>query len=644
MTRIRWLAIALLLFVMARSPSVQAQTVLARDTANVMLNAATATGAGTSYAVPKTSPNSGDPKSSFTWYTVVTGAPSAVSDEIDCSPDNSHWNAVSTNTTAGGNITSVYAACLYLRANLTVLTGGTTPTITVFLTFGEPSAAIGSSGGGFTAGGDLSGTSSSQTVVGIKGVSVPTLAIGYLYFNGSAFVWQTTAQVYPGAGIPISTGSAWGTSLAEANGSFIEGVSGAWTVVSSIPIGSVGTAGLSGTPPIAISAAGAISVGTATTGALGVMEVGTGLSVSSGVVTPTFGTAANQVAQGGVITAGGPTGGANSIPVLTYNAAGQLTVVTTATPSIPATEITGQIAAGNGGTGIANTATLTLGSSNRNYATLGTGIEKNTTTTGAVTDAVASDVYGLFTSCTGSSGLFLEDGGTCAAPSGGAPNFPVNAKSGTYQVLASDFAACKTIPVASGTFTITLVASTSQPANGQCIWILNYGTGTVTVATSGQNLNGSSASQSLAPAPGVNIPNSMFVFSDGGNYFDITTVGSSAEVSVTGDLIAGRGVTVDNGSNGNRNLTFATVGDHIITSSSCTTTPNDICGVLTVSSSTTSNTKTFTTSYTSAPTCVLQPTSDSTAVGAYWPTVTATTIVANVKISGSIVFNYYCMR
>jgi hypothetical protein len=75
--------------------------------------------------------------------------------------------------------------------------------------------------------------------------------------------------------------------------------------------------------------------------------------------------------------------------------------------------------AAQGGTGVANTATLTLGSSNRNYATLGTGIEKNTTTTGAVTDAAAADIYGLFTSCTGSSGLFLKDGGTCAAPSGG---------------------------------------------------------------------------------------------------------------------------------------------------------------------------------------------------------------------------------
>jgi hypothetical protein len=76
------------------------------------------------------------------------------------------------------------------------------------------------------------------------------------------------------------------------------------------------------------------------------------------------------------------------------------------------------VSAANGGTGVSNTGTLTLGTSNQNWATLGTGIVKNTTTTGAITDATAADVYGLFTSCTGSSGLFLKDGGTCAAPAG----------------------------------------------------------------------------------------------------------------------------------------------------------------------------------------------------------------------------------
>jgi hypothetical protein len=46
---------------------------------------------------------------------------------------------------------------------------------------------------------------------------------------------------------------------------------------------------------------------------------------------PGFGTMSGVAAQGGVIAAGGPTGSASVVPVITYNAAGQLTAVTTAT-------------------------------------------------------------------------------------------------------------------------------------------------------------------------------------------------------------------------------------------------------------------------------------------------------------------------
>lgn len=94
----------------------------------------------------------------------------------------------------------------------------------------------------------------------------------------------------------------------------------------------------------------------------------------------------------------------------------------------------------------------------------------------------------------------------------------INPQTSTYQVLASDFSACKTISVASGTFTITLVASSSQPASGQFIEILNYGSGIVTVAPSGQNLNGSSSSVILGPGA-ASAPSSGWVQSDGTNYF-----------------------------------------------------------------------------------------------------------------------------
>jgi hypothetical protein len=69
------------------------------------------------------------------------------------------------------------------------------------------------------------------------------------------------------------------------------------------------------------------------------------------------------------------------------------------------------IPSASGGTGISNTATLTLGTSNQNWATLGTGIVKNTTTTGALTDATLSDITSLFTgTCTSA---FVTGAGAC---------------------------------------------------------------------------------------------------------------------------------------------------------------------------------------------------------------------------------------
>jgi hypothetical protein len=98
------------------------------------------------------------------------------------------------------------------------------------------------------------------------------------------------------------------------------------------------------------------------------------------------------------------------------------------------------------------------------------------------------------------------------------PNFPsLAAQTTTYQVLASDFASCKIIPVTSGTFTVTLVASGSQPPAGQCIWVINLGAGVVTISRSGQNLNGTTSTLGLSAANGVQ-PSAALVVSDGTNY------------------------------------------------------------------------------------------------------------------------------
>lgn len=118
----------------------------------------------------------------------------------------------------------------------------------------------------------------------------------------------------------------------------------------------------------------------------------------------------------------------------------------------------------------------------------------------------------------------------------------VNPQTATYQVTAADFAGYKTITVASGTFNITLVASGSQPATGQYINVINYGTGTVTIVRSGQNINGATTSIVLDPA--LLYPTEARIISDGTNYFDKYSVWSARVLGVldqTGVSVANSG-------------------------------------------------------------------------------------------------------
>lgn len=113
--------------------------------------------------------------------------------------------------------------------------------------------------------------------------------------------------------------------------------------------------------------------------------------------------------------------------------------------------------------------------------------------------------------------LHAQAGGIGRAGGTGNQLFPVNPQTSTYQTIPSDFQFCKTIPVASGTFTITLVASATQPKNGGCIRIINYGSGVVTVAPSGQTINGSSSNRVIAAGTPLN-PQGLWIASDGTNY------------------------------------------------------------------------------------------------------------------------------
>lgn len=73
------------------------------------------------------------------------------------------------------------------------------------------SSFVTTAGSGFTAGGDLSGTSTTQTVIGIQQKPVPLPASGYLHYNGTAFVWDTPA----GGGGFTAGGDLSGTSTSQ---------------------------------------------------------------------------------------------------------------------------------------------------------------------------------------------------------------------------------------------------------------------------------------------------------------------------------------------------------------------------------------------------------------------------------------------
>lgn len=120
----------------------------------------------------------------------------------------------------------------------------------------------------------------------------------------------------------------------------------------------------------------------------------------------------------------------------------------------------------------------------------------------------------------------------------------VNAQTGTYQVLVGDFDRYKTITVASGTFTITLVAVASQPADGKYIDVINYGSGVVTIARVDQNLNGG-VSSLVVPAGSATAPTGAKIISNGSVYFGVLFGaggggGGSGTVSSSTDNYAAR--------------------------------------------------------------------------------------------------------
>ena len=68
---------------------------------------------------------------------------------------------------------------------------------------------------------------------------------------------------------------------------------------------------------------------------------------------------------------------------------------------------------------------------------------------------------------------------------------------------------------------------------------------------------------------------------------------------------------------------------------------NDAQGTISISSGTSAS-HAFSHSYTSAPICVLTPTSDPTSAGVWWVTTTTTQVTANIHTAAAITFTYVC--
>lgn len=193
---------------------------------------------------------------------------------------------------------------------------------------------------------------------------------------GGAFIFclwlslnPVAAQIQPGAA--GSSGGGGGGTVTSVSVVTANGISGSVANPTTTPAITL-TLGAITPSSVAIGAGSAIT----SSGPGGALASG---AYAAAAPCSAFGTASGQCAQGGVITAGGPTGSATVAPIITYNAAGQLTAVTSATITPAVGSITGL------GTGVATALGNAAGAAGgfELHSNLGTAAFDNTGTSGA---------------------------------------------------------------------------------------------------------------------------------------------------------------------------------------------------------------------------------------------------------------------
>lgn len=180
----------------------------------------------------------------------------------------------------------------------------------------------------------------------LPAVLFPALALVVWVSGAKAQAPPTMATVVSACGIPPGTYSAGtpqpltqdttGTLCASSESS------GTVTSVSVVTVNGIsGTVANPTTTPAITLSLNAITPTSVGIGAGSVItSSGPGGSLTA-VAYASFGTASGNAVQGGVITAGGPTGSATVAPIITYNAAGQLTAVSSATITPAIGSVTG---------------------------------------------------------------------------------------------------------------------------------------------------------------------------------------------------------------------------------------------------------------------------------------------------------------
>src|ERR1700691_4821193 len=205
--------------------------------------------------------------------------------------------------------------------------------------------------------GGIAAISTTPTVIAAKTVPLVANTTNYVYVDLSAGVITSNTSGFSATNYPVATAITNAIQVITFQdvrpGAFnVTGSSGGAGTVTSVgqTVNGGASSGIFAVTGSPITGAGTLNIGiTGTSGGLPFFSSGTALSSSGALPVGDF-----------VLG-----GGAGAAPTATFSI----------------------VPSANGGTGINNSATLTLGTSSQNWAALGTGIVKNTTTTGALTDA-----------------------------------------------------------------------------------------------------------------------------------------------------------------------------------------------------------------------------------------------------------------